>query len=147
MVLFLQFAKTICEFNLNVADGTFHPLRTSHIVSRWEDVELSVFSEDLTGDWVQGHQTFDFVTEELNPHWVLFVNREDLEGVATHSKCSTSEGEIVSCVLDLHESAQNRIAVVLFTDPQADHPVDVLLRRSESIDRAHCCDNDAVASS
>src|SRR3546814_6054916 len=57
-------------------------------------------------------RSLDLVTEELDADRELLIDREDLEGVTTDPEGATGERHVVAGVLDLHQPAQDRVAVV-----------------------------------
>src|SRR3546814_18276253 len=89
-------------------------------------------------------RSLDLVTEELDADRELLIDREDLEGVATDPEGATGERHVVAGVLDLHQPAQDRVAVVLLAHPQAEHPVDIFLRGAEAVDAGDRGDDDDV---
>jgi hypothetical protein len=107
------------------------------VVTGREDVELMVVGEHLAGDRVQRHQPLDLVAEELDPDRELLVDREHLEGVPADPERAPREAHVVAGVLDLDQSAQDRVAVVLVAHLEPDHPVDVLLRGAQAVDAGH----------
>ncbi len=94
---------------------------------------------------MQRRERLDLVAEEFDPDRVLFVHREDLEGVAAHPEGAAGAGQIVARVLDVDQRPQQFVAVALFADPQPDHAVDVLLRGAQAVDGRHGGDHDHVA--
>ena len=145
LALLLEGRDLLLELGLDAGDGALHPGRAGDVVGGREDVELVVVGDHLAGDRVQRHQPLDLVAEELHPHGVLLVDREDLEGVAADPEGAAGEGEVVAGVLDLDEPAQHVVAVHLVADLEPQHPVDVLLRGAEAVDAGDRRDHDHVA--
>ena len=145
LALLLEGRELVLQLELDALDRPLHPGRAGDVVGGREDVELVVVGDHLAGHRVQRHQPLDLVAEELHPHGVLLVDREDLEGVAPDPEGAAGEGEVVAGVLDLHEPAQHAVAVHLLADLEAQHPVDVLLRGAEAVDAGDRRDHDDVA--
>ncbi len=133
------------QLRLDAGDGALHALGTGHVVRGREHVHLRVLGEDLAGQRVQGHEPLDLVAEHLDPHRMLLVHGEHLDGVAAHAEGAAREGDVVARVLDVDEGPQQLVAVELLAHPQAHHAVDVLLRRAEAVDGGDARHHDAVA--
>ena len=86
----------------------------------------------------------DLVAEHLDADGQLLVDREDLDGVAADAEGAAAEGHVVARVLDVDEAAQQVVPVDLVADLERDHPVHVLLRRTEAVDAGDGGDHDDV---
>ena len=145
LALPLQLGEPVDQLELDAADRTLHPLRAGDVVRGREDEQRLVLADDLAGDRVQRHQPFDLVAEHLDPDGELLVDREDLDRVAADPERAAGERQVVAGVLDLHEPAQQLVALDLVADPQLDHPVDVLLRGAETVDAGDRRDNHDIS--
>lgn len=145
LALFLQFGEALAHLLLDVVDGALQALRACHVVGGGEDVQVLVVADDLAGERMEGGQRLDLVAEHLDADGQLLVDREDLDGVATDPEGAAGERRVVARVLDVHEAAQQLVAVDLLADLEGDHPVHVLLRRTEAVDAGDRGDHDDVA--
>jgi hypothetical protein len=144
LALLLQLGEALAQLLLDVVDGPLEPLGARHVVGRREDVQVLVLADDLAGERVEGGQRLDLVTEHLDTDGEFLVDREDLDGVAADPEGAAAEGQVVARVLDVHEAAQQLVAVDLVADPEGDHAVHVLLGRTEAVDAGDGGDHDDV---
>lgn len=105
---------------------------------------MVVVADDLAGERVERGQCLDLVAEHLNADGEFLVDREDLDGVATHPEGAPGEGQVVARVLDVHEAAQQLVAVDLVADLERHHAVHVLLWGTEAVDAGDRGDHDDV---
>jgi hypothetical protein len=84
---------------------------------------------------VQGHQPLDLVAEELHSDGELLVDRKISSVSPPHPEGAARAGHVVARVLDVHELAQQGVAVHLVAHSEPHHAVDVLLRGAEPVDR------------
>ncbi|CAM5533100.1 hypothetical protein SALBM217S_00878 [Streptomyces griseoloalbus] len=145
LALLLQLREALAELLLDVVDRALQPLGARDVVGGGEDVELLVVADDLAGERVQRGQRLDLVAEHLDADGELLVDREDLDGVAADTEGAAREGHVVARVLDVHEAAQQLVAVDLVADAQRDHAVHVLLRGAQAVDAGDGRDHDDVA--
>ena len=145
LLLTLQLGQPIGQLGLDAADGPLHPLRPGHVVASREQVDLLVLGHHLAGQRMEGAQPLDLVAEELHPDRELLIHREHLEGVPPDPEGAAAAGQIVARVLDPDQPAQQRVPLDLLADLQLDHSADVLLRRTQAVDRRHRGDDDDVA--
>ncbi len=110
-----------------------------------EDVDLVLFVDRLRSERVDRGDALDLVAEELDADRVLLIHRVDLQGVAFHLEGAAAPAHVVAPVLDVHEVAQQVVAVVLVAHAQGDALFEVLLRGAEAIDGGHGGDDDHVA--
>ena len=146
LALPLEGGELLLELGLDARDRPLHAVVPGDVVGRREDVELLVLGDHLAGHRMQRHHPLDLVAEELDADSRLLVDREDLEGVAAHPERATGERHVVAGVLDLDQAPEDRVAVVLVTDAQPQHAVDVLLRGAQAVDARHRRHHDHVAS-
>ena len=126
-------------------DGPLHPFGSGRVVAGREQVDLLVAVGDhLAGQRVQRGQVLDLVTEELDPNGQLLVHREHLQGVAADPERAPGTGQVVARVVDADQLAQQTVPVPLLPHPESDHPVHVLLRGAQPVDRRHGRHHDDV---
>ena len=144
LALALQLGEPLHQLRLDSRDRPLHPLRTSDIVRRGEDVHLVGLPDDLAGERMQVGQALDLVAEQLDAYGELLVHGEHLDGVTADAERATTEGEVVAGVLDGDEPAQQCVPLDLLPDPDAHHPVDVFLWGAQTVDAADACYHDHI---
>ena len=144
LALILELDETFLQFRLDSRDRALHTFGAGHVVGGREDVDFVVVGEYLSRHRVKRHQAFDLVAEHLDSNRVLLVHREHFHRVAADPKRPALEGDVVSCVLDIHETAQELIAFDLLAHTKAHHAVHVLLRSSQAVDRRHRCHHENI---
>ena len=145
LLLAIQLGQPLVQLGLDAADRPLHPLRSGHVVAGREQIDLAVLGDDLAGERMQRAQLLDLVAEELHPDRELLVHREHLERVPAHPEGAPRAGQVVARVLDADQPAEQRVPLHLVADPQPDHPADVLLRRTQAVDRRDRRHHDDVA--
>ena len=140
----LQVRQTLGEFGLDARDGLRHPLRSGDVVRGREDPQRVHLSDDVAGERVQVVQRLDLVAEELDAYRQFFIGGDDLDGVAADPERPAGEGHVVAVVLDVHKQAQQPVSGHLAAHLQLHRPVQVGLRRAESVDARHRSDHDHI---
>ena len=98
----------------------------------------------LAGEHVDLRDALDLVAPELDAHPLLLVRRKDLDRVAAHAERAALERDVVAVVLDLHERAQDVVAVHALALRERHHLLAIRHRIAEAVDRAHRGDDDDV---
>ena len=99
----------------------------------------------LAGDRIERRQLVDLVAEQPDAKRELFVRRIDLDDVAAHAEVAARELVVVALVLDLHQLAQDLIAIDALPFLERQHQPVVRLRRAQAVDARHAGDDDDVA--
>ncbi len=94
----------------------------------WEDEDFVYLIDDLARQWMKMCDPLDLIPEEFDSDRQLLIDRNDLDRVASDPEVSTFEGHIVSVVLNIDKTSQEKAPLNLITFAQNDHPIDVLLR-------------------
>jgi hypothetical protein len=97
-----------------------------------QEVELA---QDLARQRVDLGHALHLVPEQGDPVDRVLVGRVDLEHVAAHPEGAAGELEVVAGVLDVDEVTKHVVEVVEAALLQEDHPLAVLLRAPEAVDR------------
>ena len=129
-----QDGEAFPQLLLDGRDRPLHALRSSNVVGRREDVDLLVLADDLAGKRMHGREGLDLVSEELHAQGVLLVDREDLQGISAHSEGAPLPRDVVADVLVGDEVTQQLVTIPFLPDLQRDHPVDILLRSTQTVD-------------
>ena len=130
----LQDGEALLQLLLDGRDRLLHTLRSSNVVGSRKDVHLLVLTDDLAGERVHRREGLDLVAEELHAQGVLLVDREDLQGVAADSEGAALTRNVVADVLVGDEVPQQLVTIPFLPHLQRDHPVDVLLRSTQTVD-------------
>ncbi len=96
-----QFGQPQSQLGLNIVDRPLHALRAGHVVRRWEDVDLAVLAKHFTTDRLQCGKRLDLIAKELHPDGMLFIHREDLNGVTAYPESTAGASQIIAGVLNV----------------------------------------------
>ena len=112
-----------------------------------KDIDLGLIVDYLTCEWIESHDLFNLITKHLNTHGKFLIHWNDLDGISTYSEGAALKGHIVSLILHINKLAQQRITFYLIAHLKANHPVDIFLRRTKTIDARDCGNNNHIAPS
>ena len=136
----------LVELVADLGHGALHRAFLDVVVRRRPDRDvLEVVLDDLARHGVEVLQALHLVAEQQRPERRLLVGREDLQRVPAHAERAAAQRRVVAVVLQVHELAQELVAVhVLALDDDLAVLV-VGLRRAEAEDARHRGDDDHVA--
>ena len=131
-----------------VPDGLhrlLHPLRPSDVVGGREDAQFIHLADHVAGQRVDVVERVDVVPEELDADGELLVCGDDVHRVPLHAEGTAGEGDVVAVVLDVHEQAEELVAVDFLVHPKDDGAVQVGLRGTQAVDAGDRADDNHVA--
>ena len=143
--LALEFGESLFEFDADGADRSLHDLGARHVVRTGEHGHRVELRDDLAGERVQAVERLDLVAEHLDADGEFFVDRDDLDRVATHPEVASREVDVVALVLHRDEFADEPVAVDPLADLQRHHRPEVLFWRAEPVDARDRRHHDHVA--
>ncbi len=143
--LTLELAQPLGELFFDRHDSALHGVGTRRIVGCGENRHCIEPADDVTGERVQRVDRLDLVAKHLDTDGVLFVDRDDLDGVATHAELAAGEVDVVALVLHVHKLADQRFLRDLLPHLQGNHRLQVLFCGAEAVDAGHGRDNHDVA--
>ncbi len=112
------------QFLLDGLDGKLAAVARCHEVRLRIDGNLVEPTEHLARERVEPRELVDLIAEESNAQRVLFIRWHDLDNVAADAEGAAPELRVVALVLDLHELAENLVAVDPLSDfERKEHPV------------------------
>ena len=129
----------------DLGHGALHRAFLDVVVRRRPDRDvLQIVPDQLAGQRVEVLQPLDLVAEQQRPERRLLIGREDLQRVPPHAERAAPERRVVAVVLQVHELAQQLVAV--HEAALDDHLAVVVvgLRRAEAEDARDRRDDDHV---
>ncbi|MMZ60438.1 hypothetical protein D1872_225310 [compost metagenome] len=106
---------------------------------------MIAFRDQLSGQYVDFGNPFDFVAEKFDPYRLLaFRCRKDFQDIAANAKSPPHEVNIVPLILNIHQTAQNLVPRFLHPHAQRKNEVSVLHRRTEAVYTGHAGHNNDV---
>ena len=110
-----------------------------------ENAQLRDLVNDVACDWIEVVQRINLVAEELHPHGLFFVGRDDVDHVTFYSEGAAGKGDVIAGVLNVHQKAQELVAIDFLALLQPHRTVEVRLRGTQAIDARNRADDDYVA--
>src|SRR5580765_6328092 len=87
----------------------------------------------------------NFVAEKLDAVSIVVVSGEDLNYVTADAEGAAFEVNVIALVKNLHQLAENILALDLLAFFQEEQHAVIRFRRSQAINAADRCHNDAIA--
>ena len=145
LALLLEQRKALLQLGLDALHGALHPLVAGDVVRGGEHHDLGVLGDVLTGERVDGDETFDLVAEHLDAQHRFLVGGVHLDRVAPHAELAAPERGVVAVVLKVDELAQQPPLVVAHPGVQFEELPAVLLGIAHAVDAADAGHHDRVA--
>ncbi len=145
LALGLQGLAALVELVADLGHGALHRAFLDVVVRGRPDRDvLEIVPDELAGQRVEVLQALDLVAEQQRAERRLLIGREDLQRVPPHAERAAPERRVVAVVLQVHELAQQLVAV--HEAALDDHLAVVVvgLRRAEAEDARDRRDDDHV---
>ena len=140
----LEIRQALGELGADAVDRSHPPRPRRHEVRLRIDGHALVPPDLTAGQRIERDQLVDLVPEQADPQPELFVGGEDLDDVAADPEGAPRELVIVALVLNLHELAEDLVALDPLTALERQDERVVRLRRSEAVDARYARDDDDV---
>ncbi len=93
-----------------------------------------MFQQNLAGQRIDFHDTFNFVSPKINGISRLRIGREDLQCITTDAENTATQFDIIAVILDIHQVAQKGIATILLAPFNGDGNFAPCLRITNTVD-------------
>ena len=145
LALALELGQALRQLGADGDQRALQGLGAGGVVRRREDRDRIQLLDHIAGQGVQRVERLDLVAEHLDADRVLFVDRDDLDGVAAHAELAAREVDVVALVLHVDEAAHELVARDVLADLKRGHGAQVLLGGTEPVDARHRRDDHHVA--
>ncbi len=146
LVLGFELREAGFEIGFDLLDRLLDRRAGRDVVGIGENAHAFEVVEFLAGERVEFCNFFDLVAEEGKaPGAVVHMRGEELDGVASDSKCSALEGDVVAGVGERDEALYEFLAVDALVLVEVDRHGEVVFLGADAVDAGDGRDDDAIA--
>ena len=133
------------QLRFDQEDGGFDPVHWHDEMLRRINVNFGLLLGLFAGQRIDDRQVFDLVAPQLDAKRKLLVRRPDFDDVAPCAKLRTREFVVVAFVVNVDQLEQQFVSIDLVPDLQRDHHVEIVFRRTQTVNATHAGDDDDVS--
>ncbi len=133
-----QHLTAVRQLGFDLFHRLHNTLARRYIVRFRVDGEALDHRLDVTGQRIEQRQAFNLFVEQLHAQrHIVRLRREDINHLAAHAEGPALERLIVTGVLQLRQTAQNRTLIDDHPLRQVQHHLEIEIRIAQAVDRRH----------
>ena len=145
LVLPLEEAYLLLQFDLNVVAGPLNLLCRHHIMGGREDGDMVEHRMHLARQRLHLGDPVNLVPEKFHPDQIVSaLGRVDLYHISMHPESPPLQIHIIAVILDVHQFPQHLVPVLDHTRPQGHDHLLVIVRTAQTVDTGHAGHHDHV---
>ena len=140
----LEELDSFFQFLINSHQSTLHVILGCNIMRSWIDGHVVSQSQDFPRQRVHLLDGLNFVAKEFYADSFVGACREDIDDIAADTEIASLKSQIVSCVLYVHQFAEDFVALFLHAWSERQHLILVVERRTQAVDTGYGSHDDNV---